>query len=89
MLSVHNTVIIDIPAPYNRSEENPSLKSSKIYRLILSNANCLVEWVGVGSPPGEEEGETDGLEDAGEAADEDGVEWALLGEDLCDELGLC
>lgn len=40
----------------------------------------------MGSPPGEEEGETDGLEDAGKTADEDGVEWALLGEDLCNEL---
>lgn len=42
----------------------------------------------MGSPPGEEEGETDSLEDAGEAADEDGVEWALLGENLCDELSV-
>ena len=40
----------------------------------------------MGSPPSEEEGKANGLKDASEAADEDGVEWALLGEDLCDEL---
>merc|ERR1712111_273823 len=45
----------------------------------------LVEWVGAGAPPGHEHGEADGLEDAGEGTDGDGVERALLGEDLGDE----
>ena len=49
-------------------------------------ATHLVEWVGVGSPVGEEQAEADGLEDAGERTDGDGVEGTLLGEDLRDEL---
>ena len=46
----------------------------------------LVEWVGAGAPPGEEQGEADGLEDTGKSTDGYGVEWALLSEDLSDEL---
>lgn len=46
----------------------------------------LVEWVRAGSPPGEEKGQTDGLKGAGKGADGHGVEWALLGDDLSDEL---
>ena len=46
----------------------------------------LVEWVGAGAPPGQEQGEADGLEDAGKSSDCDGVERALLGGDLSDEL---
>merc|ERR1711939_1060551 len=51
----------------------------------MGNEIRLVEWVGAGAPPGHEHGETDGLEDAGEGTDGDGVERALLGEDLGDE----
>ena len=46
----------------------------------------LVEGVGAGSPVGEEEGETDGLHDAGDGTDGDGIERALLGDDLGDDL---
>lgn len=46
----------------------------------------LLEWVGVGSPPGEEERQTDCLENAGKSADSDSIEWTLLRGDLCDEL---
>ena len=49
-------------------------------------ATRLVEWVGVGSPVGEEQAEADGLEDASERTDGDGVEGTLLGKDLRDEL---
>lgn len=48
-----------------------------------------LEWVGAGSPPGEEEGQADGLEDAGEGANGNSVQRALLGGDLSDELGVC
>jgi hypothetical protein len=40
----------------------------------------------VGSPPGEEKGETDSLEDTGNSTDGDGVERSLLSEDLGNEL---
>ena len=40
----------------------------------------------MGSPPGEEERETDGLEDAGESSNGNSVEWSLLSGDLCNEL---
>lgn len=43
-------------------------------------------WVGPGTPVGQEHGQTDGLEDAGKGANGDGVKWALLGEDLGNEL---
>lgn len=40
----------------------------------------------MGSPVGEEQAEADGLEDASERTDGDGVEGTLLGKDLRDEL---
>jgi hypothetical protein len=46
----------------------------------------LGKWVGAGSPPSEEEGKTNSLEDAGDGANGNSVEWPLLCEDLCDEL---
>jgi len=52
----------------------------------LSLRTSLREQVWAGTPVSEEEGQTDGLEDAGEGADGDGVERALLGEDLGDDL---
>jgi hypothetical protein len=47
----------------------------------------LVEWVGVGSPVGEEQAKANSLENASERTNGDGVEWTLLSEDLRDELG--
>lgn len=38
------------------------------------------------SPPGEEQAEANGLEDASKGTDGDGVHGALLSEDLRDEL---
>ena len=40
----------------------------------------------MGSPPSEEQTETDGLEDASESTNGDGVKRALLSKDLRDEL---
>ena len=51
-----------------------------------SQTTDLVEWVGAGAPPGQEDGQTNSLEDACKSADSNGVEWAFLSEDLCDEL---
>ena len=50
-------------------------------------AEHLVEWVGAGAPVCEEERQADSLEDTGNGADGNGVEWALLSEDLGDDLG--
>lgn len=49
-------------------------------------ATSLVEGVGAGAPVGEEDGKTDGLEDAGKGADGDLLEGTLLGGDLGNEL---
>ena len=58
--------------------------------LYHYRARRLVEGVGAGSPVGEEQAETDSLEDAGKSADGDGVHGALLGDDLGDNLlGQC
>ena len=46
----------------------------------------LVEGVGTGSPPGEEQAQADGLEHAGHSANGNCIEGTLLGEDLADEL---
>lgn len=46
----------------------------------------LVEWVGVGSPVGKEQAETNGLEDTGKGSHCNSVERTLLREDLGDEL---
>ena len=54
--------------------------------LTLGRTIDLLERVGAGAPPGEEHGQTDGLKDASQGADGDGVERALFGEDLGDEL---
>lgn len=70
-------------APHNRHTNSPPLVQEL---LILRDTTHLVEWVGAGSPPGEEERQADGLKGAGKCADSDGIEWALLGEDLSDEL---
>jgi len=45
----------------------------------------LLEWVGVGSPPCEEEGETNSLEYAGNGTNGNGIKRTLLGKDLGDE----
>jgi hypothetical protein len=54
--------------------------------LYSCEASRLVEGVGAGSPVGEEQGETDGLEGAGKSTDGDSVHGALLGEHLGDDL---
>lgn len=46
----------------------------------------LIEGVGVGSPPSEEQAEAYGLEDTGKGTNGDGVHWTFLGENLRDEL---
>jgi len=46
----------------------------------------LVKWVGAGSPPSEEEGKTNSLDDAGDGANGNSVERSFLCEDLCEEL---
>lgn len=55
-------------------------------RLTAYRAIRLVEGVGAGSPVGEEQAEADSLEDAGNSADGNGVERALLSKDLGDNL---
>ena len=54
--------------------------------LYHYGARRLVEGVGAGSPVGEEQAEADGLEDTGNGADGNGVERALLSENLGDDL---
>lgn len=49
--------------------------------LLLQRIKC-----GRGAPPGEHHGHADRLKDAGKATDGDGVERALLGEELCNDL---
>lgn len=61
----------------------PWLLHTRAVRLLEASR---LEWVGAGAPVGQEEGQADGLEAAGEGTDSDGVEWALLSEDLGDEL---
>lgn len=46
----------------------------------------LVKWVVASTPVCQDQAKTDGLEDAGQSSNSDGIEWALLGEDLRDEL---
>jgi len=50
--------------------------------------STLLEGVGAGAPVSEEQGETHGLEDAGNSADGDGVKRTLLGQDLGDNLNI-
>lgn len=46
----------------------------------------LVEGVGAGAPPSEDQAEADRLEDTGESANGNGVKGPFLGENLGDEL---
>lgn len=46
----------------------------------------LVERVGAGAPVRQEEREADRLEDAGNSTNCDSIQWALLSEDLRDDL---
>ena len=57
----------------------PKLRNYKIIRR-------LVEGVGAGAPVGEEQRQADGLHDAAEGANGDGIERALLSDDLGDDL---
>lgn len=58
-------------------------QSAFVAPLVLDMAH---ERGGAGAPVGQEHAEADGLEDAGKSADGDGVERALLGQYLSDEL---
>ena len=44
--------------------------------------------LGVGSPPCQEQGKTNSLEDTGKSTNGNGIKRSLLSEDLCDELQL-
>jgi hypothetical protein len=59
--------------------ENPELRNYKVIRY-------LVEGVGAGAPVGEEQRQANGLKNTGKGSNGDGVERALLGEDLRDNL---
>lgn len=47
---------------------------------------CLVKGVGPCAPVGEEHAETNSFEETADNGDGDGVDWAFLGDDLCDDL---
>lgn len=51
-----------------------------VHKPHVRAAIHLVEGVGAGSPPGEEQRQADGLEDLGRRADGDRVDGPLLGE---------
>ena len=53
---------------------------------MAHHINCLVEWVGAGSPPGEEQAQANGLEDAGKSSDSNSIERAFFREYLRDKL---
>lgn len=55
----------------------------------LRDYQLHVERVRPCAPPGQEQRQTNGLHDSGESSDGNGIEWALLGEDLSDELATC
>lgn len=63
--------------------------------LVLTGPACeetmgagfLVKRVGASAPVGEDHGQADGLEQLGEGADADVLDWPLLGEQLSEELG--
>ena len=63
-----------------------TLTSQRWSTSLHSGAKYLVEWVGAGSPIGEEQAKADSLKDTSQGADSDGIEWTLLCEDLRDEL---
>lgn len=50
-------------------------------------AGFLVKRVGASAPVGEDHGQANGLEQLGESADADVLDWPLLGEELSEELG--
>jgi len=55
------------------------------HRIRSQHRECLLERVGAGSPPGQEQRQSNGLEDAGKSTNGDGVERAFLSGDLSDE----
>lgn len=52
----------------------------------LNHPNSLLEWVGAGSPPGEEQSKANCLGNLCEDADADGLEGSLLCDDLAEVL---
>jgi hypothetical protein len=73
-------IAVDWCINLSRQDENPQTPSH------AHRTRHLVEGVGAGSPVGEEHAEADGLEDAGDGTDSNGVERTLLSEDLGDDL---
>lgn len=57
-----------------------------LHRAIKCNGRSLVERRRPCAPVGQEQAEADSLEDAGKSANGNGVERALLGENLGDDL---
>lgn len=57
------------------------------HQLTPVQSHCpSVKGVAAGSPPGEEQGEANSLEDTCNGANKDGIHWAFLREDLGNEL---
>ena len=54
--------------------------------LHSSQTTSLVEWVGAGAPVCKEHAQADGLEDASQDANGNGVERSLFGDDLREDL---
>jgi len=55
------------------------------YLLRTQLIQHLVEWVGSCSPVGEEQAQSDGLEDAGDDTNGDCIQRSLLGDNLCND----
>lgn len=63
-----------------------SARATTFCALASTNHKGLVKWVVAGTPVGQDQAETDSLENTGKSADGDRIEGALLCEDLRDEL---
>ena len=66
--------------------QSPIVTLLRISAQERKDSTSLVEGVGPGSPPGEEHGQAHRLEQLGGDTDTDGIEGALLGEGLGEEL---
>jgi hypothetical protein len=68
-----------LPTPFTTIASSPSAHQS-----VVGGDNSLLKGVGSRSPPSEENAQADRLEDLGGDADTNGVERALLGENLAE-----
>lgn len=75
------------PEPATLSVQAPLLRPSHRTLLILQRFLSLVEWVGPGTPVGEEQAEANGLEDTADNTNGNEVKRSLLADDLSNELG--